>query len=593
MQALLAVLLLASPLLAATSRIYDTHVHEIASVPRSWQLIGDADKAATLDLSIALTQPRLGELKTRLEEISDIDHISFGQHLTQNVLKEYQQPDEGSTAAVVQWLRQADIQEVSLSSSWVRFNATVEAISRLLKCELKEYMTPRGARVYRATEYSLPNSFIRHVQFVYPIAQFIETSPDTRPMLDSNRVGVRRRQSSIPPACSGNINPDCLVALYNISYSPPDSSSGSTLGIAGFLGEYPNQSSLHDFLVKYSPNRNSSGYNADYNFTVTSVNGGNDTNAGSGGEALLDTFYTMAFTEPLPVTFLSTGGVGQYIGSDGTDQTNTSSNSNEPWLEFLEYLLSLDDDTLPKVLSLSYTDDEQSTPRAYAEKVCDLFMQLAARGVSVLAASGDGGASGIDKGDCMVNSGPNQGQLRFLAAFPASCPYVTSVGATGFYIPWEPTSWSSGGFSEYFEAPAWQQNDTAKYVASLNGTHDGWYNTSGRGFPDLTLVGVRYVLDGTFTTKGTSASTPVWASIISLINDKRLRNGKPVLGFLNPLLYSDRVRNALLDVTSGNIGGCYRASDGHVEVGWSAAAGWDPASGLGTPDFDKLLQILG
>jgi tripeptidyl-peptidase I len=306
------------------------------------------------------------------------------------------------------------------------------------------------------------------------------------------------------------------VALYSINYNPADALSGSTLGIGGFLEEYPNQDSLDNFLLKYGPRRNESGYNADYNFTVVSIDGGNDTNAGSGGEALLDTFYSMAFTQPLPVTYLSTGGRGQYIGPNGTDLSNTTMNANEPWLGFLEGLLAMDDDTLPKVLSLSYTDDEQSTPRAYAVKVCDLFMQLAARGVSVLVASGDGGAYGIDSGDCVVNDGPHKGQLRFLSTFPASCPYVTSVGATGLYLPWEPTSWSSGGFSEYFEAPDWQVNDTSKYITGLNGTHDGWYNATGRGVPDLTLVGVRYLLDGTFTTKGTSASTPVVCAITQL-----------------------------------------------------------------------------
>lgn len=271
--------------------------------------------------------------------------------------------------------------------------------------------------------------------------------------------------------------------------------------------------------------------------------------------------------------------------------SNSTLNSNEPWLEFLESLLAMDDDTLPKVLSLSYTDDEQSTPRAYAIKVCDLFMQLAARGVSVLAASGDGGAYGIDSGDCLVNSGPNQGEKHFLASFPASCPYVTAVGAVSQYVPWEPTSWSSGGFSEYFEVPEWQANDTANYIASLNGTHDGWYNGSGRGYPDVTLIGVRYLLGGTSALKGTSASTPVWASIITLINDKRLRAGKPVLGFLNQLLYSEQVRNALWDVASGSIGGCSDSS--HLELGFSAAAGWDPASGLGTADVGALLEVLG
>lgn len=323
---------------------------------------------------------------------------------------------------------------------------------------------------------------------------------------------------------------------------------------------------------------------------MVSLNGGDTTADGSGGEAMLDTFYSMAFTQPLPVSYLSTGGRGQWLDENGTDASNSSSNANEPYLEFLEGLLDMDDEALPKVVSISYTDDEQSTPRAYALHVCDLFAQVAARGVSVLVASGDDGAYGVDRSDCAVNDG--SGRSRFLATFPASCPYVTTVGATALYLPFESTSWSGGGFSEYFEAPAWQQADTAAYVDGLNGTHAGWFNPAGRGFPDLSLVGVRYLLGSGFTTKGTSASTPVWAAIVALINDARLRAGKSALGFLNPVLYSDKVRSALWDITSGNIGGC-SLSNGTVEVGYSAAAGWDPASGLGTPDVGALLAILG
>ncbi|KAK6086380.1 tripeptidyl-peptidase sed4 [Seiridium cupressi] len=590
MQGLLAALCLAAPLLAAKPEGDETLVYETATVPQGWRRVGDADESTTLQLSVALVQPRLDELKKRVAEISDIDNADFGTHLTQTQLKEYQRPDDDAASAILEWLSVAGVEDARLDSAWIRFNATIREVNALLNCTLDAYETPQNAHVYRTTEYTLPIDLVPHVQFVYPVTQFIETKRRGA-SLDEDSNQLEARQASIPSICSGNVTPDCLLALYNITYVPPDSLSGSTLGIAGFLEEYPSQDSLHDFLLKYSPRRNESGYSADYNFTVTSINGGNDTDAGSGVEALLDTFYSIPFVEPLPVTYLSTGGRGQYVGSDGTDQSNSTSNFNEPWLDFLEALLALDDDTLPKVLSLSYTDDEQSTPQAYAIKVCDLFMQLAARGVSVLAASGDGGAYGIGSGDCLVNSGPGKGQSRFLSSFPASCPYVTSVGATGMYLPWEPTSWSSGGFSEYFESPEWQLNDTTKYISGLNGTHDGWYNASGRGVPDVTLIGVRYVLDGTFTAKGTSASTPVWASIVTLINDKRLRAGKPVLGFLNPILYSETVRTALWDVASGNIGGC--SDSQRVEVGFSATEGWDPASGLGTPDFGTLLEVLG
>ncbi len=57
--------------------------------------------------------------------------------------------------------------------------------------------------------------------------------------------------------------------------------------------------------------------------------------------------------------------------------------SNEPYLEFLTYLLDQPDSALPQTISTSYGEEEQSVPSDYALKVCNMFMQLGARGVSV------------------------------------------------------------------------------------------------------------------------------------------------------------------------------------------------------------------
>jgi tripeptidyl-peptidase-1 len=67
----------------------------------------------------------------------------------------------------------------------------------------------------------------------------------------------------------------------------------------------------------------------------------------------------------------------------------SSQSSNEPYIDLLTYLLKLPDHELPQTLSTSYGEDEQSVPRAYAQKICQLFGQLGARGVSVLFSSGE------------------------------------------------------------------------------------------------------------------------------------------------------------------------------------------------------------
>ncbi|KAH9047961.1 hypothetical protein EDB83DRAFT_2201434, partial [Lactarius deliciosus] len=74
------------------------------------------------------------------------------------------------------------------------------------------------------------------------------------------------------------------------------------------------------------------------------------------------------------------------------------------------------------------------------------------------------------------------------------------------------------------------------------------------------------------------------AGIISLLNDYLITNGRPPLGFLNIRLYDDGFAG-LNDITSGSNPGC-------GTNGFSAVPGWDPVTGLGTPNFQKLQNIF-
>lgn len=110
---------------------------------------------------------------------------------------------------------------------------------------------------------------------------------------------------------------------------------------------------------------------------------------------------------------------------------------------------------------------------------------------------------------------------------------------------------------------------------------------SGRGFPDISAVGDNIpiwnqghiIIEG-----GTSASTPIVASIINRIIDERIAAGKPgPVGFLNPVFYKNS--HIFNDIINGSNPGCNTN-------GFSAVPGWDPASGLGTPNYLKLRDVL-
>jgi tripeptidyl-peptidase I len=175
-------------------------------------------------------------------------------------------------------------------------------------------------------------------------------------------------------------------------------------------------------------------------------------------------------------------------------------------------------------------------------------MKLGLQGVSIIFASGDSGVA--SRSGCLGNSGET-----FAPGFPASCPYVTSVGATqvnqGAAItdvesavsdPAE-NFYSGGGFSNYFAAPSYQASALKTYFADHKPPYAASvYNASGRGFPDVAAVGLNIIniAGGTqFLQGGTSASAPIFASIMTLINEQRLAAGKKPAGFLNPTLYAN------------------------------------------------------
>lgn len=226
-------------------------------------------------------------------------------------------------------------------------------------------------------------------------------------------------------------------------------------------------------------------------------------------------------------------------------------------------------------------------PEDYALKVCNLFMQLGARGVSILFSSGDSGPGG----SCKSNA--DNTTTTFLPTFPAGCPYVTSVGATTGSAPERGVSFSSGGFSIYHDRPDYQSSAVSTYLSSIGSTYAGLYNATGRGIPDVAALGQSFVVVDSGRTallSGTSASSPAFAGVVALLNAARKAQGQPGLGFLNPFLYANAA--ALKDITTGSSSGCQGAGGGLPTSGakWNCTTGWDPVTGLGVPNFPALLE---
>lgn len=142
---------------------------------------------------------------------------------------------------------------------------------------------------------------------------------------------------------------------------------------------------------------------------------------------------------------------------------------------------------------------------------------------------------------------------------------------------------SGGGFSEMFDAFDAQKAAVNHYLATApNLPPSTMFPAGGRATPDVAALGEGFqvVNDGRIVSVGgTSASTPTFAALVSLLNEARLKAGKPAMGYLNTWLYQHP--EAFTDITHG--------SNGRPGYGYECTRGWDPVTGLGTPLFDKML----
>ncbi|KAI9439489.1 subtilisin-like protein [Lactarius psammicola] len=549
--------------------------HSWHAVPADWESLGPPLAGTTIDLRIALKPHRENALVNALYEVSTLDHSRYGAHLSQDQVAELVAPHPDTLELVNSWLEYYDVPPSSISTthggSWLTVTGVlVSQANGLLGASYELYRhVATNETILRTIGYALPAALQAHVRTVSPTTYF--GSPRTSRKALHMRPGgaaeepVTMLSSRDDPV---TVTPSYLRRLYDSESYKPSAMDRNMLGVAGYHGEYPSPADLRLFMENYRTD------GVDATYTVERVNGGGYDPSDPGSEANLNVQHTQGIAYPTPHIFYSTGGLPPFTPSNGQP-----TNDNEPYLDWLGYVLN--QPKVPQTISSSYSESEQTVPLDYAKSVCDLFLQLSARGASVLVSSGNWG---VGIGDCVVNDG--SGKVQFLPTFPSSCPYVTSVGGT-MGIPEAAARFSSGGFSNYFKVPPYQREQVSTFIQNLGSQYHGLYNASSRAFPDIAAQAQRFAVSfkgKLYITAGTSCAAPVVAGIVSLLNDFRISQDKPPLGFLNPRLYGD-AREGLNDITSGSNPGC--GTDG-----FSAVVGWDPVTGLGTPNFGKLKPIL-
>jgi len=511
--------------------------------------------------------------------VSDPKSPFFGRYLSLSAVNQLMHNAEGQDA-VVAFLTSHGISRSSIEvmpNNFVRVSVDRQVAETLLHTQFHYFQHPsRKASVLRADRYALPASLASHIDFV-STARFPSVRPG--PMRHTAKFGSSSAVAGdFPP---GFTVPAILFQYYNIA-TPKVSNQGATQSVYESLQQSYDPKDVQAFMT---------GFGLSYSPMVKVIGPNNPSDCSNNPdncvEAELDVEYIQALAQNSPTTYWS-------ISADDPDP-------------FTNWIMAVGADAhAPLVHSISYGDIEPMDDPNSQNRFNTEISKLAARGITVIVASGDDGVANFIARN-------NASACGFTPSFPATAQWVTAVGAT--QGPENNTAeiactsalgggiTTGGGFSTVFAQPSWQSSVVNSYVSAQQsqGTlpPTSMFNVAGRAYPDVAFMGHNYItiIGGNASAgSGTSASAPVFAAMVTLANSARMDSGKAPLGFLNQILYQAFASNPSIfrDITVGE-NNCAAGDPGQqvcCQYGFYAAAGWDPLTGLGSLDFSKFLQAM-
>jgi kumamolisin len=441
----------------------------------------------------------------------------------------------------------------------VRLSGSVAAMEQAFQVKLISYAHEGGSYRGRVGAVHVPDTVRDMVQGVFG--------------LDNRRVARQRRalardhgQSRLGSVPSAWYVPSELAAHYNF---PDGDGYGETVGLLEFGGGY-----FASDLKKFC---GLADIPAPPKVTTISTDGtATDSRDGAEGEVMLD-IEVIAGVCPR-------SHIAVYF-AQWTEQG---------WITALDAAVH-DDTNKPVIVSVSWgnAEDNDIWTLSAMNQVNETLHEAALLGMTVCVAAGDDGSS-----DAVMDGLAH-------VDFPSSSPYVLSVGGTtipvkggdGPDIAWKEGDGlradnggsGGGGVSAVFPRPAWQE---AIGIAPVNPGA-----IAGRCIPDIAANAdwnaspYLLVVDGQSQPNGgTSAASPLLASLLTRINASRVAAGRARVGYVTPTLYQS--------VGGSTIGavGCRDVTQGRNDTdkvgGFSAGPGYDAVSGWGTPDGQALAAVL-
>ena len=521
--------------------------------------LGPVAPSTSLGIVLLLRDPAGARQAADLKTMYTPGSSSFGRLLTVQQVADRYGPSPKLVAKLIEALR-----ALGLSASWQQgedwLTATgpAQRMEAAFQVQVAWYRSPHGTRYYASDrDPVLPAALTPYVQEAGRLSNYFE--PDT---------------AAVP---AGGLTPTDLLGAYDINPLRKLGLDGSGETVAFFEFDGFAQQDLDTFTTKYNLPP-----------IQATIKAGPTFAAGGETEMDLEVVHEIAPAAKLVLYNMDMKAAAQNAKSDA---------------DVLQAMLNLQtqmvNDNPGAIFSQSWSTCEKPFGQALADAFAKLYDNADSLHETSFVSSGDNAAY-----ECLriMNRGTPPSSATLSVAIPSTVPGTTSVGGTrlsvsnnqGWYneTVWEDpveTNGTGGGVSMYFPRPAWQAGpgvtdprlnphnmrsipDVAADADPLSGA--AIYSTDSKG-------GGAWGAGG-----GTSQSTPIWAGIAALLNQYLKQKNLPPIGFLNPALYKIAANPdsypaiAFHDVVMGS------------NLYYPATAGYDMATGLGTPDAWNLAQDL-
>jgi kumamolisin len=501
----------------------------LASAKAGARDLGPLDTNTRLRIVLGLTGQRSGE---------EADAIAAGQRVTEAQYDAEFGPRPATARDVVARLKAFGIQgSWSPGSALVRASGTVGSVERAFGVRIDRYARADGASFYGPT--SAP-----HLSGVPADAvSSIMGLDDAQQVVGLDRV-LRSSGSGLP----GGYTPDQVLGAYHFAplYAAGLDGSGQTIVFLEF--DKFDRSHLARFTQAFGQ--------APISVTTSSDDAWGSPEDPSGEADMdLEIAHSVAPKAHLVVVYADSG-------VDDLTSALSDAVGNYP----------------TAIFSISLGGCAGNGIDSGASAWDDVLKHLALVGGTALVSSGDQGAFTCTPG--------SSGLLTPSASSPADDPYATAVGGTSLFVGPDNSyqseaSWGSsmtqsgsgGGLSPTWRMPGYQAGSDDRDP----------YANGKRQLPDVAAVSDPttgwdiYTAGGWDIQAGTSAGAPLWAGLMALTDQSARLHGVSSVGFANPIIYAigkspARYATAFHDITLGN------------NLFYPAKAGWDFATGWGSPD---------